>query len=186
MANVGSRQIHQAVTESYVYSAFQTARTARLYLNPDHIDDYVSPDGGEHPEEYHKIQEEWQKLADRNSQGVLMIYLIQTANLWLCNHNDGMMFVTVFTGILNRRTGKFTYVNAGHNSPLISRREQSKFEYLPMAQNGFLGINDKAVFREETITLNHGDWLFLYTDGLTEAENGEHDFFGDDRLLVFI
>lgn len=109
---------------------------------------------------------------------------LDAANLWLCSHNDGMMFVTVFTGILNRRTGKFTYVNAGHNSPLISRREQSnKFEYLPMAQNGFIGINDKAEFREETITLNHGDWLFLYTDGLTEAENGEHDFFGDDRLL---
>ncbi|MBQ4419372.1 MAG: PP2C family protein-serine/threonine phosphatase, partial [Synergistaceae bacterium] len=108
---------------------------------------------------------------------------LDAANLWLCNHNDGMMFVTVFTGILNRRTGKFTYVNAGHNSPLMSRRELSNFEYLPMAQNGFLGINDKAVFREETITLNHGDWLFLYTDGLTEAENGEHDFFGDDRLL---
>ena len=75
---IGNREITKAVIDQYVEAAYHTARTARTYLNPDHIADYVAADGGTYPEECRQIQSEWQRLADRDSQEVLMIYLIQT------------------------------------------------------------------------------------------------------------
>ena len=106
---------------------------------------------------------------------------VGSANRQLCQNNESMMFVTVFAGVLNVRTGAFTYVNAGHNPPL--RSQNGVFEYLPLARNGFLGISEDILFKEDSFTLPHGEGLFLYTDGLTEAENAEKKLFGNDRLL---
>ena len=105
---------------------------------------------------------------------------VGNANRQLCQNNESMMFVTVFAGVLNVRTGAFIYVNAGHNPPLRSR--EGRFEYLPLAQNGFLGISEDILFKEESFTLSRGEGIFLYTDGLTEAENAEKELFGNDRL----
>ena len=109
------------------------------------------------------------------------------ANRRLCEGNENLMFVTVFAGVLNVRTGNFTYVNAGHNPPLRSRG--GVFEYLSLAQNGFLGISKDIQFKEDSFSLSQGDGVFLYTDGVTEAENPAGDplvggkFFGEARLL---
>lgn len=106
---------------------------------------------------------------------------VSYANFQLCRGNDSLMFATVFAGVLNVKTGKFTYVNAGHNPPLLLRN--GVFEYMPLAQNGFLGIDDKAKFKEDSLSLLQGDGILFYTDGVTEAENREHEFFGEVRLL---
>ena len=109
---------------------------------------------------------------------------VTLANKQLCQGNDNFMFVTVFAGVLNLKTSTFNYVNAGHNPPLYFN--SAKFEYLPMAQNGLLGISDNIKFTENTLTLAHADGIFMYTDGITEAENANHEFFNNnnDRLLT--
>lgn len=101
--------------------------------------------------------------------------VVQCANRQLCENNEEMMFVTVFMGMLDLKTGKFIYVNAGHTPPMIrhKRKDDSTFEYLPVEKNCVLGINEEAQFKQQEVYLKQGDELFLYTDGVTEAINKE-------------
>ncbi|MBR5909934.1 MAG: serine/threonine-protein phosphatase, partial [Schwartzia sp.] len=87
---------------------------------------------------------------------------------------------TVFTGVLDVESGEFVYVNAGHNPPLL--RRNGVFEFLPIAKSPMLGVMEGMDFPEEKITFAPGDMLFLYTDGVTEAMNGEKELFGASRL----
>ena len=105
---------------------------------------------------------------------------VAEANDALAQSNTTFMFVTAFVGILHLPTGKFIYVNAGHNPPLLCRGGRA--EYLPKARNPMLGVRGGMVFGAETLTLQPGDSLFLYTDGVTEAMNAEGGFFGEPRL----
>ncbi len=98
----------------------------------------------------------------------------------LADANDEEMFVTVFTGVLDVESGEFVYVNAGHNPPLV--RRNGSFEFLPKAKRPMLGVIEGLDFPAEKITLAQGDMLFLYTDGVTEAMNGEREIFGEERL----
>lgn len=101
--------------------------------------------------------------------------VVQCANRQLCENNEEMMFVTVFMGMLDLKTGKFIYVNAGHTPPMIrhKHKDDSTFEYLPVEKNCVLGINEEAQFKQQEVYLKQGDELFLYTDGVTEAINKE-------------
>ncbi|MBO4520801.1 MAG: SpoIIE family protein phosphatase [Alphaproteobacteria bacterium] len=103
------------------------------------------------------------------------------ANQKLCENNEAGMFVTAFMGILELKTGKFTYVNAGHNPPLIKRADGG-FERMTLKPGFMLGAMDSFVYQQEEIFLNGGDTVFLYTDGVTEAQNSRGQLFGDDRL----
>lgn len=105
---------------------------------------------------------------------------VAEANDKLVQSNQAFMFVTMFTGLLHLPTGKFTYVNAGHNPPLICR--EGSPAYLPKAKNPVLGIMKGLEFTAETLTLRQGEAIFLYTDGVTEAMNAEGGFFGEARL----
>lgn len=105
---------------------------------------------------------------------------VAEANDALVQSNQAFMFVTVFTGLLHLPTGKFTYVNAGHNPPLLRRRKG--YEYLSKAPNPVLGVQDGMEFKAEELTLAPGDALLLYTDGVTEAMNEEGKFFGEALL----
>jgi phosphoserine phosphatase RsbU/P len=96
-------------------------------------------------------------------------------------NNSMDMFVSIFFGVLNIRTGKVSYVNAGHNSPLIIRKGKPP-EYLNAGVNTVAGIFEDASFRQETITLAPADALHLYTDGVTEALGPGKTMFSDDRL----
>jgi len=103
-------------------------------------------------------------------------------NKMLCENNEANMFVTAFLGYLEISTGKFTFVNAAHNPPLLKRAGEA-FGWLK-AKAGFVLAGDEETFyRQHEITLNPGDELFLYTDGVTEAVNNENKLFGDPRLL---
>jgi sigma-B regulation protein RsbU (phosphoserine phosphatase) len=106
--------------------------------------------------------------------------VVTRANDRLCEGNDQMMFVTVFFGVLDLRTGEFSYVNAGHNPPLV--RRNGDISFLPMAKSPMLGVMKGMAFPAERLTLNPGDMLFLYTDGVTEAMNEKRELFSEERL----
>ncbi len=109
--------------------------------------------------------------------------LVARANRQLCEGNDAMMFVTAFVALIDLKTGRMTYVNGGHNPPLVYRASEDRFEYLTgSARNYALGLMDDAEFEQETIDLSRGDVIYLYTDGVTEALNEAEELFGDDRL----
>ena len=107
------------------------------------------------------------------------------ANEKLCESNDSGMFVTAWMGILDLKTGKLRFANAGHNPPLLKRAGGS-FEYLKtrpgLVLAGMDGIRDRA----GEITLSPGDRLFLDTDGVPEATNADNQLYGEDRLLSFM
>ncbi len=108
-------------------------------------------------------------------------FIFQCINEQLCEGNDTCMFVTAFMAFIDLTNGETTYVNAGHNPPLIGNKDGYKF--MTPKKNIVLGINPKATFVEEKINLRLGDHLFLYTDGVTEAENKSCKFYGENRLL---
>ncbi|MBR0174773.1 MAG: SpoIIE family protein phosphatase [Bacteroidales bacterium] len=99
--------------------------------------------------------------------------------------NEGNMFVTMFLGLLDLETGHLSYCNAGHNPPILGRGENGG-EFIQMLPNAPIGVLPGLEFRGEEIESIKGRPLFVYTDGLNEAENPAHEQYGDDRLLSFL
>jgi sigma-B regulation protein RsbU (phosphoserine phosphatase) len=108
--------------------------------------------------------------------------VFETVNNLLCENNEAGMFVTVFMGYLDIPSGKFSFVNAGHNPPLI-RRKGEAFEWLHTKVGFVLAGMEDMVYVEGETRLNAGDEFYLYTDGVTEAVNNEYELFTDPRLL---
>ena len=106
---------------------------------------------------------------------------IANANRLVCADSTGGMFVTLFYGLLDPATGRLTYVNAGHNPPLVYRFEKGQLTELPRTGTA-LGIAADAVYEQHTVTLSSGDFLTLYTDGVTDATNADLQEFGLGRL----
>ena len=109
---------------------------------------------------------------------------IQIANRSLCKGNESEMFVTVFAGILDWRTGTLTYVNAGHNKPLVLH--DGKWDWLAERSGPYLGSFDWVEFKQFQHQLSRGDMLFAYTDGVNEAFNPDEERYGNDRLEAFL
>ena len=97
-----------------------------------------------------------------------------------------MMFVTAFIGVLDLETGEFTFVNGGHNPPVIYRAEKNSCEFLDVKKNFVLGPMDGIPFAEQKISFKRGDLLFVYTDGVTEALNVKNEEYLPDRLINFM
>jgi sigma-B regulation protein RsbU (phosphoserine phosphatase) len=106
---------------------------------------------------------------------------IAAANERLVAGNEQMMFATMFCGVLDVRSGSLTYCNCGHNPPLLLHRANGSYERLP-AGSPPLGIMDSLACTPRSIALAPGDLLFLYTDGVTEAEDPQAAQFGMERL----
>lgn len=104
------------------------------------------------------------------------------ANEKLCENNDAGMFVTAWMGIIDLKTGKVDYANAGHNPPLI-RRKNGSFEYLKCRAGFVLAGIDGIKYSKNELQLEPGDEIFLYTDGVTEATDIQENAYGGDRLL---
>ena len=124
-------------------------------------------------------------IKDLAESGMAVNEIFTKANEKLCENNESGMFVTAWMGILNLTTGNIQFVNAGHNPPLLKRADGS-FEYLKTRGGLVLAGMEGICYRIGEITLNHGDKLFLYTDGVPEATNLENKLYGEDRLLAFI
>ena len=104
------------------------------------------------------------------------------ANQQLCQGNDEMMFITVFVAMLDLKTGKLIYLNGGHNPPMLYRDAEKKFHYMDVEQNCVLGLMDEMDFEQQETQMNHGDIIYLYTDGVTEAMNKNREQYGEERL----
>ena len=101
------------------------------------------------------------------------------------DENPTNMFVTMFVGMVNLQSGHLKFCNAGHNPPVIGGGEHHG-EFLQMLPNFPIGVLPGLEFQGEEIDTIKGRALFLYTDGLNEAENREHEQFGDDQLLSIL
>lgn len=106
---------------------------------------------------------------------------IAIANDILCEDNDECIFVTTFYAVLDPASGSLCYVNAGHPPPLLVHRDGTT-EFLAMTGGSALGIMDGLSFAQKTIQLRPGDFLIMYTDGVTEAFNPEHQEFTQEAL----
>ena len=96
----------------------------------------------------------------------------------LAEQNDQNMFVTLFVGVLDMPSGELHYCNAGHNAPVLNG------EMLPVLPNLPIGVLCGFDYKAQQTKLRYGDLLFLYTDGLTEAENTRHELYGEDRMIA--
>ncbi len=109
--------------------------------------------------------------------------VFETVNNQLSENNEADMFVTAFMGILEISTGKFVYVNAGHNPPLL-KKSAGEFQWLPTEPGFVLAGWRDFQFIENTTIIEDGDLLYLYTDGVTEAVNKGNELYSDKRLLL--
>lgn len=92
------------------------------------------------------------------------------------------MFVTVWMGILDLRTGEVEFACAGHNPPVICH-DDGTVEFAKSRPGLVLAAMEGTRYKRQTLKLEPGDTIFLYTDGVTEATNANEELFGDDRLL---
>jgi sigma-B regulation protein RsbU (phosphoserine phosphatase) len=98
------------------------------------------------------------------------------------DENPTSMFVTLFVGMIDLTSGHLSFCNAGHNPPVIGGGNHHG-DFLEMKPNFPIGVLPGLEFEGEEIESIKGRALFIYTDGLNEAENREHEQFGDERLL---
>ena len=124
-------------------------------------------------------------IKDLSERGLSVNEIFTLANEKLCENNESDMFVTAWIGKFDLSTGKLTFANAGHNPPLIVHADGG-CEYLRSRPGFVLAGMEGIMYRENEITLNKGDRIFLYTDGVTEATDKNEALYGEDRLLSYI
>lgn len=112
--------------------------------------------------------------------------IMQRVNRELCENNEEMMFITSFLCILDLVTGELTYVNAGHNPPLIYRKEIENNSYIKEETELVLAVMQDTEYKKHSLWLKPGDRLFLYTDGVTEAMDEQGNLYGENYLLEVI
>lgn len=106
---------------------------------------------------------------------------LRRANRWIIKDTSSDMFLTLFYAVLDPMNHTLTYVNAGHNPPLLLFHEERRYQRLD--KHGIaLGVTEGAQYEEHTVSLCAGDVLVMYTDGVTEAINAAGDDFGEERL----
>lgn len=110
--------------------------------------------------------------------------ILSTINDTILKDNDACMFVTMFVGVLDLGSGMLTFCNAGHNRPVLVGPEGAAM--LEVKENIPVGVMDGFDYEEERMQLRADLKLFIYTDGLTEAENAAKELYGDDRMLAFL
>ena len=107
--------------------------------------------------------------------------IVKAMNNSLTEQNTMNMFLTFFVGVMDCKTGMLDYCNAGHNAPVLMTGGGCSM--LPVIPNIPLGVEADYPFEAQKTQIKQGDMLFLYTDGLTEAENNKHELFGDERMM---
>ena len=97
----------------------------------------------------------------------------------MCLESSQNMLVSLILTRLNTVTGEISYVNAGHNQPLVYSSSRDQISRLNNS-NMMLGLDPHATFKQYDYMINPGDFILFYTDGVTEAWNDQKLFFGDD------
>ena len=118
------------------------------------------------------------KNTAKSGMGIAKVFT--AVNNDLCSGNETNMFVTAFLAVLNLKTGVLEYVNAGHNPPFFY--DESGYHAIDVKRNMILGGLENIQYVSEKIQMQKGQRLFLYTDGVSEAQNKSGEFYGEERL----
>lgn len=119
-------------------------------------------------------------------QGMMPAEIATSMNNELTEGNDSGMFVTMFIGLLNLSTGHLRFCNAGHNPPVLGTLDGKGGDFLEVEANAPIGLFPGLDYEGEEMDTISGRELFIYTDGLNEAENTQQEQFGDERLLEIL
>jgi sigma-B regulation protein RsbU (phosphoserine phosphatase) len=121
-------------------------------------------------------------IKNRAQMGDSPAKVLTDVNEQLCEGNEANLFVTVWLAILDLRTGKGMAANAGHEHPIL-RRKDGKYELVVYRHSLAVATMEGLRFKEHPFELNPGDSLFVYTDGVPEATNINNELYGTDRML---
>lgn len=116
----------------------------------------------------------------RNLKSVVETF--ENSNYELAKRNCANMFVTVWMGFIDLKTGHVEFASAGHNPPAV-RHKDGSVEFAKSKAGVVMAAMDNTCYKMQTLDLYPGDTLFLYTDGVTEATNVHNELFGNERLL---
>ena len=111
--------------------------------------------------------------------------IISSLNDSLSEGNESGMFCTAFLGVLDLKNGHLKYCNAGHNAPLILDTD-GNVTPIPVVPNLPLGLFDGFPYEGQEMVLDKQTMLYLFTDGVNEAENNDKKLFGDERLTILL
>ncbi len=120
-------------------------------------------------------------IKDYTQPGSSLGDVFMKVNDLLCENNQEGMFITAFEGVLDLVTGEFVFVNAGHEQPFITDEEGNYRAYETKAGFVLAGL-EGIPYQQGSITLKPGDRIFLFTDGVSEATNGQMELYGRGRL----
>ena len=115
-------------------------------------------------------------------RGIMVNDIFTNVNYNRCEGNETGLFITSWMGIIDLKTGHLDFTNAGHNPPLI-RKANGEYEYLRTKPDFVMGGMEGIAYKLYEMDLEEGSEIFLYTDGLTEAQNSTQELYGEDRLL---
>lgn len=107
---------------------------------------------------------------------------LRKVNEKLCENNTAGMFVTCFISLINIKSGEFTYSNAGHNPPIIYKKNSNNCTNIEKPRGLVLGGMNNIKYKQNRDTLLPGDILLFYTDGVTEALNTKKELFSEQKL----
>lgn len=124
-------------------------------------------------------------IRDLAERGLSVDEIFTLANEKLCENNESGMFVTAWMGKIDLSTGVLSFANAGHNPPVIVHAD-GECEYLKSRTGFVLAGMEGMKYRANEMTLNKGDRIFIYTDGVTEATDKNEALYGEDRLMSYI
>ena len=122
-------------------------------------------------------------IKNRALMGGSPAQVLADVNNQLCEGNEAELFVTVWMAIVELSTGKGVAANAGHEHPVI-RRKDGEFELVVYRHSPAVAVMEGIPFREHSFELHPGDTLFVYTDGVAEATDVKNELFGTDRMLT--
>ena len=109
--------------------------------------------------------------------------IMRRTNVQVCANNPEMMFVTIFLGIYHIKQRTLRYVNAGHEYPALYRQDEGRFKLIEADNDLPVGFDPNVEYTVHSIDLKPGDKLFLYTDGIPEANDPEGEMYGNERML---
>lgn len=109
--------------------------------------------------------------------------MARRVNKQLNDDNEEELFVTAFICVLDTKENRLDFINAGHNKPFVSR-QGGDFQMLDCKANFVLGMMEPMPYNRQTIQLEPGDAIYLYTDGVSEAMNQSGELFGEERMLA--
>lgn len=112
--------------------------------------------------------------------------IVESLNKSMSDMNETNMFVTLFVGVLDLPTGRFRYCNAGHNAPVVIDGDTRKVRMLDVKPNLPIAIMPNWKFEWQETMLASNSIIFMYTDGLTEAENEKKELFGEERMIEML